>query len=63
MKLYRVTKAVDKVKRELLLTKCHGAGRVLEGTAESSQALVVFQNTISYWHHRTPRTGLWRPLL
>lgn len=35
-KLYRLTKAVDKVKAELLLTKWHGAGGVQrEGTAES----------------------------
>ena len=62
-KIYRLTKAVDKVKAELLLTKCHGAGRVhRQGTAESSQAPMLFQNTVSYWHHRT-RAGLWWPLL
>lgn len=57
-KLYRFTKAVDKVKAELLLTKCHGVGGVCtEGTDESSQASALFQNTISYWHHRTLRAG------
>lgn len=48
---------------ELLLIKCHTAGGVhSEGTTVSSRAPMLFQNTISYCHHRALRAELWGPL-